>query len=113
MTVARQDFSVSVEVTDSMWEFDGDPTRYCHITLVIEQALRGKVNGNQGSRTRRLNSDAGAGQIKLVRDARRQHILIVAGLLDQKEAARIHQLLVWQQVVDKVGIKPRTGIDPD
>ncbi len=113
VAVARKNLALAINVAAPVRNFDGDTARESHVALKIEQALAGHVRRDQRSRAGGLHIDAGSAQIELVTDARRQHVFIVAGLLELKKSCGCKQTSVGEQIVDQVGVHPRPGKDAD
>ena len=111
MAVARENLSLAVEVAASMRNFDGDSAGEGHVAFVVEQALAGEVNRDERGGARSLHVDAGAAQIELVGNTRGEDILIIAGLLELKQACSFKKAAVAEQVVDQIGVHARSGKD--
>ena len=113
VAVARKNFAFAIEIAKAMRDFDRNAAGQRHVALVIQQALAGEVNRDQRSRARGLHREAGAGEVQLIGHARREHVLVVAGLLEQEQARVRDELGIREQVVDQVGVHARAGIDAD
>ena len=111
MTVARKNFAFAIEVAEPVRYFDRNSPGHRHVALMIEQALARQMNRDQRSGTGGLHGETGAGEIELVRDARREHVLVVAGLLQEKQPRVRDQFGVSQKIVNQVGVHARAGID--
>ena len=113
MAVARKNLALAINVAEPIRNFDGHATRESHVALEIEQALAGHVHRDQRSGARGLHINAGSAQIELITDARGQHVLVVAGLLELKEARGFKEAAIGEQIVDQVGVHARSGKDAD
>ena len=70
MAVARQDFALAVEVTKPVRDFDRNSACQCHIALMIQQALAGQMDCDQGGGARGLHGKTGTRQVELIGHAR-------------------------------------------
>ena len=113
MAVAGENLAFAIDIADALRDFDGDSAGQRHVALEVEQALAGKMNGDQRSGACGLHVDAGPAQVKLIGDARGQHILVVAGLLELEQARGFKQPAVGEQVMDQVSVHARSGKDAD
>jgi hypothetical protein len=113
VAVARKNLALAINVAEPIRNFDGHATRESHVALEIEQALAGHVHRDQRSGARGLHINAGSAQIELITDARGQHVLVVAGLLELKEARGFKEAAIGEQIVDQVGVHPRPRENAD
>ena len=113
MAVGREDFVFAVEITVTVRLLDRHAAGQRHVALAVEQALHAAVNRHQRGRARRLHVDARPAQVEQVRDARRQKVLVVAGVADEEEADAGHQLRIAHQVQRHVGVVARAAEDAD
>ncbi len=90
-----------------MRHLDRHPTGERHVALLADQALTGRVDGDERCRTGGLNIDRRTAQVEQVRHARREEVLVVARVAHQKQADRRHQLRVREQVIGHVGVHAR------
>src|SRR5271170_3148828 len=84
VTVARKNFAFPIDIAKPVRSFDRYPAGHRHVALMIEQTLAGEMNRHQRSRTGRLHREAGASEIELVGHPRREHVLVVSGLLEKE-----------------------------
>src|ERR1700722_11595448 len=80
---------------------------------MIQQTLAGQMDCDQGGGTRSLHGKTGTRQIELIGHTRREHILVVAGLLQQEQPRARDKFGVSEEVVYQVGIHARSGINAD
>ena len=113
MAVARKNLAFAIDVAVSVRNLDGDAAGQRHVALVVEQALAGKMHRDERSGAGGLHVDAGPAQVELIGDARGQHVLVVAGLLELEQARGLKQPAIGEQIVDQVGVHARSGEDAD
>ena len=109
MAIVRLDFVLAIVITDGMGEFDADRTGDGHVASIMEQALAGVMDRDERGRAGRLDIQARAAQIHLVRDAGGQHVLVVAGVAEHEKAFPLHQFGITEEIVDEVGVGSGTG----
>jgi hypothetical protein len=92
-----------------MREFDGYAAGKRHVAFAIDKTLTCEMNRDERCRAGRLHIDARSAQIKLVGNARRQDIFVVARLLELKDSRRVDQFAIPKQMMDEVGVHSGSG----
>ncbi len=113
MTVGRQDLAVVVEVAEAMRQLDADATGKCQVAFAVQQALRRHVDGHERRRAGGLHGHARPLQVEAIGDARREEVLVVAGVPHQERADLLHQPAIGCQVMHVVVVHPRPGEHAD
>ena len=75
--IGRKDAPFPIKVPGLLRNIDRGATRQSHVTLIAEQALAGQMRGDQRGGTSGDHTEAGAFQVELVGDPRREILAFV------------------------------------
>ena len=84
-----------------------------HVAFARQQALTREMDRDERGRARGLHVDARSLEIEVVRNARRQEILVVAGVAQEEQPDAVQQFLIAQDVVHHVRGHPRAAEHAD
>ncbi len=113
MAVGRKDLAFLGKIAAAVRLFDGDAAGQRRVTFAVEQALAGLMHRDERGGAGSLDGHARAAQVEGEGDARRQKILVVAGVAQQEHADIVDQLLLAAEIEVEVAAHAAAGKDAD
>ena len=102
--VRRKDHSLLILIAGALRKVDRHATRHRHVALTAKQRLTRNLHRDKRSRAGGLNHDTRPVQIELVRDTRREKILVVADH-ELIAAHRRDQFAILHQLAEHVRVE--------